>query len=501
MFDDFLAGTEHIQALLTQGKVFEMLGYLYLRGGWVLLFVITFIAAFKTFRIYKVLEFKKTFEWVYLAIDVPKENEQTPRAVENIFAHLAGAHSTRDLLEKYWVGETQRWFSFEIVSVDGYIQFIVVTEKKHKDLVEASIYAQYPDAEITQIEDYCKWAPERYPHPEYKSWGVEFAPVNKDYTDPIKTWDDFEDRIPGTYKDPMAAVLENFTRIGKGEQLWFQILVRPIGQAWIQKGIDRANKIMGKDVNKQSKTMKLLSAPFKAVEEISHYAMTGETAVNGNLKDEKLTFGALILTPADIATVKAIGEKVSRIGYHTKIRTVYIAPHGKFNKNRVQHGLVGSIKQFTDELSNGLKPDTKRTQVSAHYFLEDYRKNRKRSKIVQNYKNRDIWRGYPRYILNVRELATLWHFPMEEVKTPALKRSEVRTSRPPSELPFHSDFEPTTLESLTKGSFQGAIETEEEAAESAFARRSEEMVGKITPQGGGVDQKQGGPPSNLPFVD
>ena len=47
-------------------------------------------------------------------------------------------------------------------------QFIVATEIKHKDLVEALIYAQYPDADITEIEDYAKWAPTHYPHPEYK---------------------------------------------------------------------------------------------------------------------------------------------------------------------------------------------------------------------------------------------------------------------------------------------------------------------------------------------
>ena len=41
---------------------------------------------------------------ILLAIDVPRGNAQTPMAVENIFSYLAGAHSTKDLFEKWWLG-------------------------------------------------------------------------------------------------------------------------------------------------------------------------------------------------------------------------------------------------------------------------------------------------------------------------------------------------------------------------------------------------------------
>src|SRR3989339_899060 len=47
------------------------------------------------------------------AIDIPKGNTQSPRAVENIFTYLAGAHSEPDLIEKYWEGYSQLSFSLE----------------------------------------------------------------------------------------------------------------------------------------------------------------------------------------------------------------------------------------------------------------------------------------------------------------------------------------------------------------------------------------------------
>ena len=51
-------------------------------------------------------------EFILLALDVPVENEQTPVAVEKLFAHLAGAHGSINLLEQYWDGKTQDGFHF-----------------------------------------------------------------------------------------------------------------------------------------------------------------------------------------------------------------------------------------------------------------------------------------------------------------------------------------------------------------------------------------------------
>ncbi len=63
-------------------------------------------------------------KFILLAIDVPRDNRQTMKAVENLFIYLQGAHGTLNLIETYWIGIFQLQFSFEIVSIDGYTQFI-----------------------------------------------------------------------------------------------------------------------------------------------------------------------------------------------------------------------------------------------------------------------------------------------------------------------------------------------------------------------------------------
>src|SRR3989338_8525800 len=80
-------------------------------------------------------------KWVVLAIDVP-ENEQSPKAVENIFAIVKGTKAVITAKEKWIFGRFLLPTSFEIVSIDGYIQFFIHTNAKFRDHLEAAIYSQ-----------------------------------------------------------------------------------------------------------------------------------------------------------------------------------------------------------------------------------------------------------------------------------------------------------------------------------------------------------------------
>jgi len=57
---------------------------------------------------------KENANCIILAIDIPRENRQSVKAVENLFTYIAGAHGSINLLEKYWDGKWQLYFSFEI---------------------------------------------------------------------------------------------------------------------------------------------------------------------------------------------------------------------------------------------------------------------------------------------------------------------------------------------------------------------------------------------------
>src|SRR4030042_1950963 len=56
-----------------------------------------------------------SIEWTYLAIDVPRDNEQSPKAVEQIFSQIWGSQTGENFIEKWWQGKFMPNFSFELV--------------------------------------------------------------------------------------------------------------------------------------------------------------------------------------------------------------------------------------------------------------------------------------------------------------------------------------------------------------------------------------------------
>lgn len=431
-------------------------------------------------------------EWQFLAIDVPQENEQGPLAVENIFAHLAGAHMTRDLKERYWWGEAQQWFSFEIVSIEGYIQFVIMGEKMFRDLIESLIYAQYPDAEITEIEDYTKGFPSKFPDPDYKCWGTEWELVDSHFI-PIKTYPEFEDKLVGEFKDPMAAMLETMSRIGKDEHMWYQIIIFPTGQSWKKGGFAMAREKLGKaEPQKAGFLFKVFYFPVYLLKLIVYGFVGDENGpptydVDGGSGDDQNMFGIWNLTPGEVDAVKSIEAKVSKIGFLVKVRAVYVAKKEVFDKSRVVYGMVGAIKQYTREDLNALKPAYKKTGTTAHYVFEDYRKNVRRTKIINAFKGRSAWTGVDKFILNVEELATLWHFPVKEVRAPLLQKSGAKRGEAPMGLPMSEG---------ARDSFEsGAGAPPAPAPASTHARAPLEVPGVAI-----EDDGTNGVPDDLPFV-
>jgi hypothetical protein len=377
---------------------------------------------------------------VLLAIDIPRGNAQTPKAVENIFSYLAGAHSSKDLYEKWWEGEWQLYFSFEIVSIEGYIQFLIWTPEKYRYLVDAAIYSQYPDAEITEVNDYTEAIPSHYPDDQYDIFGGEFKLVEKSVY-PIKTYKHFEHLMgePETqYKDPMAALMDLMSSLKRGEQLWYQIIVIPIGAEWNKKGDEEIKKIIGESGEKNF-IDKSTDWIVKALADFSEiiYELWGDIKETG---EKEVQFRMMNLKPRQKKQVEEIQEKVGKIGFDVKIRYVYAARKEAINKNKVSYGFVGYMKQFNFNDLNSLKPDVGDygtiTKLRYEKIFGKYRLNRKKNKLITAYKFRSDVRGRSPFILNIEELASIWHFPIEaSVKAPLIQKALGRKAEPPSSLP------------------------------------------------------------------
>lgn len=414
---------------------------IFLLGGWAILGYV-FLEWGLTLLTdeYKEGKATKDWEWTTLALDVPALNIQTPKAVEQMFSHLAGALDEPDIAAKYRHGHKQRWFSFEIISIEGYIQFVIRTEKTLRDLVEAAMYAQYPDAEIIEIEDYTTSVPDTFPNSTHDIWAVDFG-LAEDQAIPLRTYREFEHSISKdtVLKDPMGTFLESFSRIGPGEQMWFQIIVQPVNNGWKKKAIEKVESMLGKKTTVKGNAMldAISDAPLGMVGFVNEQFFgpsesdLKKGAVEKNSEVKKMSD----LTPGQAKLIEAIEEKIMKIGFKTKLRGMYIAERSVFRPERGAQALIGAVNQYNIPSHNSLVP---KFGVSASYYRAEQQKNAKKNLLMAAYKKRKASIGKKvadPYILNIEELATIWHFPMSHVKTPLLQKSQDKRSEPPAGLP------------------------------------------------------------------
>jgi hypothetical protein len=458
----------------------QMLWEFFLNFGFIVLGILYLIGYFYFYLFYKQNKWvKENVRYLLLAIDIPKGNEQSPKATENMFAYLSGAHGSQNFFEKWFEGKFQLSFSYEIVSLEGYTQFIIRTPIRFRNLIESSVYSQYPDAEITEVEDYVQLVPNKFPDEEYDAWGSEFM-FTDHWAYPIKVYSEFE--YPSgpsetQFKDPMAALMDLNSSLGLGEYFWFQIIITPTGINWIKESDQMAEKVIGR----KPKTKKdIADYLMEGISEASEIVFELWRDIEDKPKEEREP-SLIDLTPKQKKQLEGIQNKASKVAFEAKLRAVYIAKKDVMNTSKVANGFVGYMKQFTALDLNSFMPDIKYTLTKTAYFSKDTRLINRKNLIVRNYVNRDSFAGRLPGIYNIEELATLWHFPIEaSVRAPMIQKAPGRKADAPSDLPLSPDFEPVSINDFV------------------FDENDQEVSNNLDKEKSDLEKSL---PKNLPFAD
>ena len=183
---------------------------------------------------------------------------------------------------------------------------------------------------------------------------------------------------------------------------------------------------------------------------------------------------------------------MSKLAYEVKFRYVYLAEKEMTNKSLGISAIFGAFRQFASEDVNAFKPD-KRTFVKSNFVLfNKSRMSGRQRSLMHNYKLRMLGSGI---ILNIEELATVYHFPTETVKAPMLKKAEAKRGEPPSGLPIPGVELPIVPVGQTSGQYAPA------PSGIPVLPTSDPMVPSglpVAPQP--PDGASPIPPSNLPFA-
>jgi len=102
------------------------------------------------------MQFLNEQKHVVLEFRLPKEITKSPVAMEVFINTLYQTSGEGNWFDKFWKGGMRAWFSLEMVSLEGQVHFFIWARSNLKKIIETQLYSQYPDVEITEVEDYTK---------------------------------------------------------------------------------------------------------------------------------------------------------------------------------------------------------------------------------------------------------------------------------------------------------------------------------------------------------
>lgn len=386
--------------------------------------------------------------WTLFEIHVPRDVEKSPMAMELIFTNAMYHASGKGFWDIWIVGAPHFWFSLEIAGVDGSVRFYVRTPSRIRDLVETQIYAQYPQAKVREADDYTLAVPYDAPNKDWMVWGCEYVLKEHDAL-PIRTYVDYGLDKPSDKEDlkidPLTPTIEFLGSLHRGQQIWIQHVIRPSlkpyhghgghHQCWVEEAHDEMNRIMepyseeyfqtaaGRET-KSGPTAKRYTLPKPIEDKVEK--------IRGKIMKLGFDVGIRVIAVGDARYCSEFDFKnicrASRLLFRQ-----YAAPDGN---SFVRMNGTGYDTQYADPTGKGGQNIKNRAlnwyrhrffyhpplwhSISYPWFISLFYKN-----------------NQPKYsVLNVEEIATIFHFPGQVSQAPSFKRVESRTAKPPANLPI-----------------------------------------------------------------
>lgn len=374
-------------------------------------------------------------EHALLEIQLPPEVEKSPLAMELFLTGIWNSGGEGTFMHRIWRGQFRPIFTLEVASNEGQIKFYIHARRGWKNILEAKLYGQYPEAKVTEVEDYVARVP--FTTEEYGLWGTEFDKTEGAHALPIKTYIDYgldkNPDKPETQVDPMTNMLEYMGQIGKGEYIWLQIIMQARKRdQWYGFYYENGFFFKKKDNYVDKARAKITDITKKAIKR------SQELLEDDAEKKRVASRGAMLLTGGEKLQVEAIERSLTKNLFECGIRGLYLAKKESFNGANIGN-LVMLFAAFRQPNYNGIMPG--RGSNDFDYPWQDWngvRDNKVKRNLFFRYKQRAYF--YVPYdqvpvFMTTEELATIWHFPSSVVQTPALDRVPSRRSEAPINLP------------------------------------------------------------------
>lgn len=329
--------------------------------------------------------------------------QQEIGAMEQLLATLAGIREKKSFFHKLIHDEPN--FALEIANPadSEEIFFYLSVPKKFRESVEKQVHAYFPNASLEKVSDYTIFSPG-------SSAAAAILTLKKKHALPVKTY-------MAMHVDPLNELSNALSKLEtEKEGAAIQLVLRPAGNQWRKLGRTIAHRMQQgkqlKDVHSESLIGKMGREVGRGVADALLSSPGSKNNEFPSGKDKMIQ-----LTPEEQEVVKSIEGKASKTGFYVNVRLLASASDPQRAEDILAQ-LENAFAQFENPATN-------------HFVVKKRTKNKK---TAFNY----IFRAFDEetaVILNIEEIASIFHFPISTTETPKIKWLKAGAAPPPINIP------------------------------------------------------------------
>lgn len=319
--------------------------------------------------------------------DIVDENISKAQIIYNIIASTAQKN-----LKNRWHG--QRHFGFEIVGANGFVYMYATVPADMVEVVKQAITSAYSTARLEEVIE----------HNIFNETGGINAVIGGEfnlkepYAYPIATYQDLK-------RDALQSILNALSSLETTDGAAIQILFRPADSSWRKKASAHATK-------KRSGKDNSAGTALLARQMVTAFVKPPDAKEEGDKPKKELS-------SLEQSIVDSIEDKTRYAGFEVTIRAI-ASSNVSARSQAIINNIVASFSLFDSPGKNGFK----------------YEPAKDPSKLAVNYMLRAFPQRKRPNIMNVIELATLFHFPdQRSIPTSQLERQESKQVDGPRNMP------------------------------------------------------------------
>ena len=345
-------------------------------------------------------------ESVLFLVMMPKEAQkkegETPKEEKVLISQMEQVLANFLTLKKPRMFERPPSVAMEIASQTGEsdISFYVALPKYLESVFEKYVQGVYPKAIVEKVpEDYTVFEPKGHTVGAYLK-------LRENFLFPISTYQKLD-------KDPISTITNNLSKITPDEGAAIQVIIRPLAGSNYKKSGEKA-------LQKIREGKKVSTAVSEASQGAFLSFLTQTTKDNkSQKKKQQEELYKEKEQVYDQVSYEAIQSKIQKQPFEANIRLVASAQSSQRAEEILSH-LISAFNQFSLSAQNSLDPVEVRGG-NLKKFIFDFS--------FRNFKEKQ------KNILNIEELASIYHFPTHFTETPYLKSVKSVAVPPPSDLP------------------------------------------------------------------